>query len=218
MKYKFIIIFIIILIIGLAFLIFNNFNKDKIVFKNSKIIKISSKDYKNDNDIIYSSTSKDEFLNNSEKHWWHMPVTYVFFKGVNEKNFTKCSDNQIERLKMAFEIIKNSTNGSVKFKEEKIYGDIFIFCYNASKPKEDHIVEGEAKIKIIKNVIAGGEIYFYSHLNCGGWPDTEIHEILHLFGYEHVKNNNSIMNPESKICDLNKIDKEIINDLNKVYS
>ena len=63
-----------------------------------------------------------------------------------------------------------------------------------------------------------------------GYPDTEIHEILHTFGYEHSDNPYSIMYPSSESvgykiryndeCEysIKSIDKEIIDDLIKTYS
>lgn len=213
------ILFFIFLVV-LSSVVVRNIYSDKSIAKETLAIKENS--HEKISTIIYSGDSDDKFPYLKNKtHWWHMPIVYTFvnsFNGKNGEKFTACPSEQILRVKNAFDIIENSTKGVVKFKEDKIYGDILIFCYNQAKPKKEYIKEGEAMPKIIGNVIAGGNVYFYTHLNCGNWPDVEIHEILHLFDYEHINNTQSIMYPYSKVCDLNNIDKEITDDLIETYS
>ena len=63
-----------------------------------------------------------------------------------------------------------------------------------------------------------------------GYPETEIHEILHAFGFGHVNNSKSIMSPESEgvgytlyrpgecLESINSIDEDIVNSLIADYS
>lgn len=168
--------------------------------------------------IILNTLEKENYSKNNKFYWDHMPLTYSFLN-LKNKNNSNCSNSQILRIKKAFKIIENSTKEKVRFKENIKFEneDIKIYCRGVKFDSINYLDEGKTKYNVRNNQIRYGEINFYNHLNCGDWPDTEIHEILHLFGYEHINNPQSIMNPESEICDLNKIDDWIIKDLVENY-
>lgn len=159
--------------------------------------------------------NKDYLSTINKLHWYHMPITY-YFSTVDTDGSRDCPDFQKERIRKAFNIIKEETDGAVQFQEEDIYGDIFIMCFS-TKGSGGYMTEAEAEYINEGNVIVEGNLYFYTHMNCGTWPDVEIHEILHLFGYEHIDDEWSIMTPIAKRCDLGKIDEDIVQDLIETY-
>ncbi len=185
---------------------------------NFNINNFSNKEISLTANIISDNLNGNNYSKNNKFYWDHIPLTYSLLD-LKIKNNSNCSQSQILRIRKAFEIIENSTKEKIKFKEnfefEKV--DIKIYCQGVKFDSINYLDEGKTKYNVRNNQIRYGEINFYNHLNCGDWPDTEIHEILHLFGYEHINNPQSIMNPESEICDLNKIDDWIIKDLVENY-
>ncbi|MFZ5954796.1 MAG: matrixin family metalloprotease [Nanoarchaeota archaeon] len=149
-------------------------------------------------------------------HWNHMPLTYYF----NEPNASignlNCTQYQIKRVKDAFQIFENETDNLIYFREEKENPDIKILCYGV-KPSEDYMIMGEGSFEFIDKMILRAELNFFNHRNCGTFPDIEIHEILHIFGFRHSEDKTSIMYPIENTCDHNKIDEEIIEKLKQTY-
>lgn len=161
-------------------------------------------------DVVTSNPKEDKL------HWRNMPVTFNFVEQNLYSNI-KCQDHQIKRVKQAFIEIESETRGVVLFKEIASGGDIEIYCYG-STGEGGYMTSGEGGYEAYGNEITRGTLNFYTHRNCGVWPDVEIHEILHVFGYGHINDEWSIMNPIASHCDLGKIDEEIINDLIETYS
>jgi hypothetical protein len=181
------------------------------------VIDNSKDDYDN-----YKEQIKDEFSNVQELHWTHIPVTYSFaepntFTDIHGLPNYKCPDFQIDRLKNAFDEIQNETDNIILFKEVDYSTEITVYCYRL-KAEGGYYILGEGGYESDGNRIINGTLNFYDHLNCGTWPDAEIHEILHMFGYDHIDKWDSIMSPLQKTCDLGKIDDEIVNDLMIKYS
>lgn len=164
--------------------------------------------------IISNILKKENYSRNNNFHWDHMPLTYSFSRLENN-----CSEKQIFRVKYAFDIIKNLTKEKIIFKEILSFenSDIKIYCKGIDLGFDEKIREGETKYNVRNSRIRNAEINLFENLNCGDWPDVEIHETLHLFGYEHLNNTESIMNPYSEKCDLKKIDEWIIKDLIESY-
>lgn len=165
---------------------------------------------------------KDEFPNVQELHWTHMPLTYSFAEPLINKDERgldnhQCPYNRIKGITKAFEIIQNETNGSVYFEEMDGSVDITISCY-VTKEDGEYLIMGEGGYNSIENRIINGTINFYPFdFGCSYWPDMEVHELLHVFGYEHKNDNTSIMRPIQKGC-IGKIDEDIIKDLINRYS
>ena len=167
----------------------------------------------NSTDIVPSENA--EMKEDGKLHWDHMP-TYAF---NHELNYTQreCFSYEVERVRKAFIILQNSTENKVIFKEVSDAGaDILITCYNA-KGDETHLTSGEGGYSNRGDTILHGTLNLYTTRNCGTWPDVEIHEILHIFGYDHKNDVSSIMNPIQAKCDLGKIDDDIIKDLIQTY-
>lgn len=160
----------------------------------------------------------------NELHFNHLPITYNFEIVQTENGYYKCPNTQKERVRKAFEMIKNETDDYLSFKEvEK--GDIQIFCYGRKISNSDYfgytIIEGEGGYEAIGNEITSGILNFYDTLNPqnqrGNCLDLEIHEILHILGFGHIEDENSIMYYLSTYPCKYKIDEEIIEDLKRIY-
>ena len=101
-------------------------------------------------------------------------------------------------------------------------GEIVVFCSNLSpEPEEEgHFIAGEGGPTEIINaseyaVILAGKISLYRPENCD-IPQVALHELLHALGFDHNKNEQSIMYPITD-CDQ-QLDQYIINDINSLYS
>jgi len=205
-EWKGVIIFFVIFLTIIIFIFANN---------NSEY---SSNNYENNEEEI-----ADEFSNVQELHWTHMPITYSFSEpnstiGPRDTKNYECPPYQIQRLKDAFNILQNETENKISFEESyNEEGDISIYCYKL-KAEGGYYIEGEGGYNYEGDQILNAEINFYEHLNCGNWPDVEIHEILHIFGFNHIENKSSIMTPVASRCDRGYIDEGIIQDLINTYS
>ncbi len=168
----------------------------------------------------------DEFSHIQEPHWTHIPLTY---KIVN------CTDYQKGRVIKAFNQIQNETENIVSFEEYngeyELGGDFMIYCH------EDYH-ESYGIWEEITYVVADGIYYpyedypnkiLYSDINfygitettysggCVSYPDTEIHEILHGFGFDNVNDTKNIMNEIHVNCPY-KINQNILDKLIEIYS
>ncbi|MBD3253211.1 matrixin family metalloprotease [Candidatus Pacearchaeota archaeon] len=109
--------------------------------------------------------------------------------------------------------------------------DIEISCTRTDRvliersDKIDYFVAGEGGAREViptgkYNVIVSGIILLYGekkHTADCDWPNVELHELMHVFGFNHSKNENSLMYPYLESCDQ-KLDDSIIRDLKKLYS
>jgi len=153
--------------------------------------------------------------------WENTPVTYSF------ENEQDCGSIESQRIRNAFEIIQENTEGKIKFKEGS-NTDITIVCHRSNQIQTlsddgSQYITATATPYTDNSKITSGEIHFYNtgdkkiSSNCATFPDVEIHEILHLFGMEHVNERYSIMNVHQLYCPT-KINKEIIDKLLVIYS
>ena len=145
------------------------------------------------------------------------PITYSFAKpgGLFER---ECRSYEIDRVVEAFDILSNLTEGRLEFANASYDALIKIKCYKAKANGLGYMLAGEGGYRAEAQKIVGAELKLYTHMNCGTWPDLELHEILHIFGFGHRDEKQSIMNPILVKCDLGKIDKDIIGKLNELYS
>ena len=165
-------------------------------------------------------TINDSFSHSERLHWTHMPLSYIIYN---------CSDYQTRRILRALEAIENETNKSVLFRNNTDNEtDINIVCNKDYKPSEEskgYMTIGESgywTYKDFPNIIAKAEINFYGISEntysggCIAYPDAEVHELLHAFGYGHTEDRWSIMYPSSVEC-IRSIDDDITEDLIETY-
>ena len=134
-----------------------------------------------------------------------------------------CSDYMKERIRGAFDILEEEVDYILSFSEIQEYPDIEISCTLSSEGEV--YTAGEATLGVIGQSVEGSEINFYNLKSkvevysmgaCYG-PDTEIHEILHTFGFDHSKS--GIMNDFTSIdCPVILIGSYITECLKYTYS
>ncbi|MFH1307579.1 MAG: CARDB domain-containing protein [archaeon] len=139
----------------------------------------------------------------------HMPITYLIHNG--------CSSRKLDNIHSAFDFIENNID-SINFKEVSDAGDIDVYCGQEYLTGEDVFVAGEGgPVKIVNtslfNVITKGKIVLYKE-SCE--YNVELHELLHVFGFEHSSNSRSIMYNTSS-CDQ-EVTQDILNELDRLYS
>lgn len=183
----------------------------------------------------FINIEEDNFPETDKLHYPHMPIIYKYFNscGYTEKN----------KIEYAFREITNSTNNSVTFLEGDNY-DMLLNCAISLEGKTSYAGDyyyntlGEGSpTELIGNIILKANITFYPFIDaCGYYPFVELHEILHALGYEwnlyeqwHYPRDYmcSIMTNETNcqliyenptICGKPQIDKEIVDNLIKIYS
>lgn len=142
--------------------------------------------------------------------------------------FFDCSYEEESRMEKAFEIIKNETK-VIDFQKTKEIPDIEILCSEASKQTDvqdsDYFIAGEGGAKEIiqtekYNVILSGSVLLYNSpqggLKCAN-PNIELHELIHVFGFDHSSNEKSLMYPYLTSCNQG-LDLSIIDELKRLYS
>ncbi len=142
--------------------------------------------------------------------------------------FFDCTLDEEARMGKAFEIITNET-GIITFKKTNENPDIEILCSEASKQTDnqdsEYFIAGEGGAKEIiqtykYNVIVLGSVLLYNSqdkgLKCTN-PTIELHELIHVFGFDHSPNPKSLMYPYLSSCDQ-KLDSSIVSELKRLYS
>ncbi len=157
------------------------------------------------------------------------PETNISYS-MNSLNY--CGYERFSRIQKAFGIIERETQGLIFFNFE-FEGDIIFDC-----PENQHLdgnTAGEGGPIFYEGYreIIGGEITLYPYgedkLRCESYPTTEIHEILHVFGFGHFYDEDSIMHEGSDEIELyeweddqpyvcQEIDYEIVECLKNIYS
>lgn len=129
-----------------------------------------------------------------------------------------CPLSKKNSMEEAFRIFENLT--ILKFFPVGSNENIFITCDSKNKLEGNLFIAGEGgPTNITKtknfNVIAGGKILLIRESTCP-LPNVEIHELLHVLGFDHSLNPRNIMYNVSD-CDQT-IGDDIINLLNELYS
>ncbi|MGC9309614.1 MAG: matrixin family metalloprotease [Candidatus Nanoarchaeia archaeon] len=124
----------------------------------------------------------------------HNNLTYQFL--------TDCNQDKKTKMLEAFDIIEDRTN-ILTFKETTNDADIIVSCSKEMLQKqENQFIAGEGGPSKYLNLsiyplILEGSIILYEELyniDCNK-PIIEIHELLHVFGFEHLNNSDYIMYP-----------------------
>lgn len=146
-----------------------------------------------------------------------------------------CDIVKKQRMINAFDIVSENVN-MISFYEvidESETADIEITCTQDDKslpgiePNEgkNYFIAGEGGAReIIQtgkfNVITNGTVLLFKYpensLDCN-YPNIEIHELMHVFGFNHTEDKNSIMNPYLVSC-KQRLDISLINELKRLYS
>jgi len=127
----------------------------------------------------------------------------------------------------SFDIISSKVS-SLSFREVSGDADIEISCSGENNDfvGEDHFIAGEGGAKEIIptgkfSVISEGVVYLYETKNSKtdrcNYPHVELHELMHVFGFDHNQNEGSLMNPVLDSCNQ-VLDVSIVNELNRLYA
>jgi len=141
-------------------------------------------------------------------------------KTISYKIDELCDRKKTARVKEAFLILERETE--LKFYESE-NGEIEIVCNESGempKPGEYFIAGEGGPTSVINsslfNVIESGKVLlFYEKSLCDN-PNVELHEILHVLGFKHASNKNSIMYNVLG-CEQN-LTLEILSEIKKIYS
>lgn len=144
----------------------------------------------------------------------HNRISYF----INEN----CNLEKQEKFREAFSLISEKVPVLSFRPVSEDAADILVGCSADSYQKEENIfVAGEGgPTKIINTsmpVILRGKVLLYNEerSKCEA-PILEIHELLHVFGYDHINNKDNIMYPYLD-CDQ-KLNPDLVNHMNQLYS
>lgn len=149
-------------------------------------------------------------------YWTYTPIHYYFSEDY------PCEGSRKNNIEKSFNIIEEKTDNLVNFYEEESENAIEISCLKSDE--EDVAGYGgiefyEGEKEILKGFVEFTEINPTEYEECQYYPSTELHEILHAFGFDHIEGRRSILNslPEyGEAC--TSLDSEIIDCLKHIYS
>ena len=179
--------------------------------------------------IIAPGSEIDFNFSNSNNHNFTISNSTIknvqFYDNMRfaEKNISywineSCNIKKRSRMKEAFEEIENLT--VLSFYEDSNGAEIEVYCDKRSIIENGLFIAGEGgPTNITKtsnyNVITRGEILLIRDSGCYN-PNIEIHELLHVLGFDHSENKNNIMYPISKCSQ--SIGEDLIRMINELYS
>jgi len=139
-----------------------------------------------------------------------------------------CDQEKQQNILLAFNELSQKINLLIFQPTTKI-PDIEISCTKSSEESESyeaHFIAGEGGAKEIiptqrYHIITKGIIYLYQDnarktVECD-YPNVELHELMHVFGFDHVDEKSSLMYPILDDCNQ-RLDESIIQELKKLYS
>ena len=180
-----------------------------------------------------SNRSTDERQGTGEPRWMQMPVSYAIMN---------CSAYQARRVMDAFSRLENETGTAVLFVSRTVIVEnnsgaflvqregavsIEVLCHVAygAMQEEGLIIAGDSGYAVSSRnpgEIVKAKVNFYGigpntySGGCPTYPDIEMHEILHAFGFQHVEQYNHIMNPTHAYCP-SKVNEDVITKLKEMY-
>jgi len=142
----------------------------------------------------------------------HNSITYLITSDCNKEKRSKMLE--------AFSILEEET-GILSFIEVGEDADIEISCSDVEIQKDENLfIAGEGgPSKYINNtiypLILKGRIFLYKSSSCIA-PLVEMHELLHVFGFDHSKDKKDIMYPNSDCSQ--ELKQKYIQSLKELYS
>lgn len=136
-----------------------------------------------------------------------------------------CSNKKRQRMISAFNDLSSKLK-IISFYEVFDNSDIEVSCSEEKKESVDetYFIAGEGGAKEIiqterYNIITNGTVLLYKEINTQecNWANIELHELIHVFGFGHSNNSNSLMYPYLEDCNQ-KLDESIIKELIRLYS
>jgi len=174
---------------------------------------------------VENSPSFEPTINSEIKQFYpnmkfnHNKISYIIGRD--------CNSEKKLRMEMAFQEVSKNVPVLI-FYESVVNPEIEISCTEREETdiEEKHFVAGEGGAKEIiqtgnYNVITRGVILLYENakirLKKCDYPNVELHELLHVLGFDHSEDKRSILYPYIESC-TQVLDKSIIKELNDLYS
>ena len=169
-------------------------------------------------------------LSNTQQFYHNMKFNH---NEISYRVNNDCSEEQSKRMELAFKELSGMV-GEITFYSTGFSPDIEVSCtneinYNGYDMEENieknYFIAGEGGAKEIVEtgryyIITNGIIFLYEGnkkwIKCPH-PNIEMHELLHVFGFDHLDDKKSLMYPYLTSCDQT-LDDSIINELKKLYS
>ncbi len=137
-------------------------------------------------------------------------------------SFVDCDREAEDRMKQAFQIVSDETKDIIFY--ESNAPKIIIYCSEKEGEKRNSTyVAGEGgpnKVILLDlyPLIVDGKIYLYQQgkRDICEYPVVEMHELMHVFGFDHINKTNEILYPYVK-CEQ-RITEDIIGELKRLYS
>jgi ssRNA-specific RNase YbeY (16S rRNA maturation enzyme) len=144
-----------------------------------------------------------------------------FDKNNLSYSFVECNEKMKDRMKKAFRIVSNETGVLYFYESEN--PEILIYCSEQTKEQRNTTyVAGEGGpnkviLSDLYSLIIDGKIYLHEmkRESCE-YPIVEIHELLHVFGFDHINNKSKVLYPY--INCQQRITEDIISELQRIYS
>jgi archaellum component FlaF (FlaF/FlaG flagellin family) len=165
---------------------------------------------------------KNQTFNNVIQFFPNMKFNH---NSISYKIDSDCSGVKRSRMIMAFNDLESKI-GLISFKEVVNEGDIEVSCSEEQKEsiEKNYFIAGEGGAKEViqtgrYNIIANGTVLLYKEngrKECD-WSNVELHELVHVFGFGHSTNPDSLMYPYLEDCNQ-ELDESIINELRRLYS
>ena len=132
-----------------------------------------------------------------------------------------CDQSKKMRMMRAFSEVQSQTEIILFRPAEESVADILIGCSEESYETEKNtFISGEGGPTEYFNLtmyplIKKGKILLYQESSCD-YPITELHELFHVFGFDHINKSQYIMYPYIDCKQI--INPELINQLKEIYS
>ncbi len=136
--------------------------------------------------------------------------------------FSECPEEAKERMRNAFGIITNETQIIYFYENEN--PKITIYCSDhLGEQRNNTFVAGEGgPNKVILSelypLIVDGKVYLNKQRekDVCAYPVVEIHELLHVFGFDHISNKSKVLYPY--VSCSQRITSDITSELIRIYS
>jgi hypothetical protein len=166
--------------------------------------------------IISSAPDKENTTVLTEAKQFYPSMRFAY-KDISYEIDEECNLKKQNDVIGAFDIIEQKTNLNFY---RAYNGQINVSCDEKTKMEGDLMIVGEGgpiNVSIGKyfSIIGGGQILLIKDSNCPK-PNLDMHEILHVLGFDHSQNSKSVM---YSILDCDQeIDQVYIDKINYLYS
>jgi len=170
---------------------------------------------------FFTQTNNEQYINATNQLSMFLPNMRFDTNSISY-SFIECDRNSQDRMKLAFQIISDETKDIIFYENQ--FPKIAIYCaQQKDEQRNTTYVAGEGGpnkviISDLYPLIVDGKIYLYKQVNKKNceYPIVELHELMHVFGFDHINKTNEILYPYVN-CDQ-RITSDIIDELKRLYS